>query len=399
VNRVTVRGRTTSWAELTVPASWPADRPLAVLCDDHADAVRAVAHHIANGTELLIVAAGRVDAQMHESLRTDGFTLTGTAGADGAPGTTGRAPTANRIWISTSGSTGRPKRVAHSLAGLTTVGGDQPARTWLCPYSPGTYAWWQVISLSVSTAGQDVVTIAPDELDEWPAIAARHGVTAASGTPTFWRQTLFRSGADLAALPMRQITLGGEPVDQTILDRLAVTFPDARITWIYASSETGAAITVHDGRAGFPRSWLDRNDPKRARLSIVDGQLVVASPHAASDLAGPIRTGDRAEIRDDRVLITGRLDGDEINVGGTKVSAGMVRDVLLEHDHVSWVRVTGARAPLVGRVVTAEIVAERGVTEADLLAWATPRPSEYALPRRIRLLDAIPMKETLKSDL
>ena len=408
-NRLVLDGRPSTWAALAdrareARAGGPAGR-LAVLADGHTAAFEAVGLHLATGTEMLIAAAARVDEELRAELRAAGFTLVpddsgplaaahGPAG-DGAAGHGGEP---GRLWILTSGSTGRAKRVPHTLDSLATVGGEQPERTWLCPYSPGTYAWWQVVTLSLAVPGQHVVTVAPDALDAWPELAARHGVTAVSGTPTFWRQTLWRSGDELAALPLRQITLGGEPVDQAVLDRLRATFPAARISWIYASSEVGAAIAVHDGRAGFPVSWLDRDEPGRPRLAVDDGELVVTSGHAADGYGGAVRTGDRVEIVDGRVLITGRRDSDEINVGGTKVSAGMVRSVLLGHDKVRWVRVTGARGPLVGQIVSAEIVADAGVTEAELRTWAADRLADAAVPRRIRLLDAIPMKETLKSD-
>ncbi len=407
-NRLVVDGRPTTWAELS--ASGPlAAAPLAVLEDGHQAAFRAVARHAdrqPDASELLIATAGRVDAELRAGLSADGFHLVTPAGVV-EPAET-REPEAGRIWILTSGSTGRPKRVPHTLTSLTTVGGEQPPRVWLCPYSPGTYAWWQVVTLSLTVPGQGVVTIDQAQLDTWPAVAAEHGVTAVSGTPTFWRQTLLRSGDELAALPLAQVTLGGEPVDQAILDRLREVLPAARISWIYASSEVGAAIAVHDGRAGFPVAWLDRsgstdsehNDAKQSRptLSIDDDELVIVSPHAGAGFDGRVRTGDRVEIADDRVLITGRRDSDEINVGGSKVSAGMVRNTLLTHDAVRWVRVFGRNAPLVGRVVAAEIVTDGTVTEADLMKWAQTRLAEYAMPRRIRLLDEIPMKETLKSD-
>ena len=95
--------------------------------------------------------------------------------------------------------------------------------------------------------------IEPSRAGDWPKIAAEHGVTAASGTPTFWRQTIYRDAEALAKVPLEQITLGGEPVDQAILDQLREIFPTARISWIYASSEVGASIVVHDGKAGFPK--------------------------------------------------------------------------------------------------------------------------------------------------
>jgi acyl-CoA synthetase (AMP-forming)/AMP-acid ligase II len=250
-------------------------------------------------------------------------------------------------------------------------------------------------------SGQDLVVVEPSELETWPAIAAEHGVTAASGTPTFWRQTIYRDTDALARVPLEQITLGGEPVDQAILDQMQGIFPRARISWIYASSEVGASIVVHDGRAGFPTEWLDRSMPDRPTLSVSGDELVITSPYHGVGLGGAVRTGDRVEIVDDRVLITGRLDSDEINVGGSKVSAGLVRDVLQAHPAVAWARVTARRAPIVGRMVVADVVLAsdaRGVDDADLVAWCSTRLPDYGVPRRIRFLEEIPAKETLKSD-
>ena len=63
-----------------------------------------------------------------------------------------REPEAGRLWLLTSGSTGRPKRIGHTLQSLTTVSAKLPPRRWLCPYSPGTYAWWQVVTLGARAA-------------------------------------------------------------------------------------------------------------------------------------------------------------------------------------------------------------------------------------------------------
>jgi acyl-CoA synthetase (AMP-forming)/AMP-acid ligase II len=278
------------------------------------------------------------------------------------------------------------------------VAGDQPPRRWLCPYTPGTYAWWQVVTLSLAHPQQEIVFVEGDELDGWPELALAEGVTAASGTPTFWRQALWRSGATVGQLPLEQITLGGEPVDQAILDQLRALFPDARISWIYASSEAGASIAVHDGRAGFPAAWLDRVVPGRPGLSVESNELLIASPWSADGMTGVIRTGDRVEVQGDRVLITGRVASDEINVGGSKASAAEVRRILLDHPDVVWAQVGGRKAPIVGNVVTADVVVSAPVTEQELTAWSAQRLPDYAVPRRLRFLDAIPIKETLKSD-
>ena len=370
----------------------------AVLADDHVGALAGVQHARATpSAETLIAGAARLDPETVEALRADGFALARGGGVLEEP-LRPRAAVAGRVWLLTSGTTGRPKRVAHTLDSLTTVTDAQPPRRWLCPYAPGTYAWWQVVTIALRHPRQDVVFVEPDEFDDWAAIAAREGVTAASGTPTFWRQALWRAADDVASVPLEQVTLGGEPVDQAILDSLREVFPQARVSWIYASSEAGAAIAVHDGRAGFPVQWLDRDVAGRPRLSVRDGELLIASPHSADGLGGVIATGDRAEIVDGRVLITGRLSGDEINVGGSKIAASAVREVLLSHPSVLWAAVRGRKAPLVGAVVAAEIVTREPVAEADLLRWCAQRLPEYGVPRRVKFLDEIPMKATLKSD-
>ncbi len=162
-------------------------------------------------------------------------------------------------------------------------------------------------------------------------------------------------------------------------------------------------MVVHDGRAGFPVEWLDRDVPDRPRISVDADELVIASPHHGAGLDGAVRTGDRVVIEDGRVLITGRLDRDEINVGGAKVSAGVVRSVLQAHPDVAWATVRGRKAPLVGTMVVADVVLNsRKTDDPDALAalsrWSQERLPEYGVPRRIKLLDAIPAKETLKSD-
>ncbi|GAA2026000.1 hypothetical protein GCM10009740_14680 [Terrabacter terrae] len=392
-NRIITRGFDGRWDQLE---GMELPDAAAVLVRDNHEAARAVWAAATGDTEVLVASRTRVTPDLADDLRSAGLAI--VDGEEVTAPSTERAATAGRVWLLTSGSTGRPKQVAHTLASLTTVAGDQPRRTWLCPYAQGAYAWWQVVTLSIAHPGQDVLFIEPDELDTWPARALEVGVTAASGTPTFWRQALYRDPESVAALPLEQVTLGGEPVDQAILTRLTEMFPKARVSWIYASSEAGATIAVHDGRAGFPEQWLGREAEGRATLTIDDGELLIASPKRGEGIDRVLRTGDRVEVVDGRVLITGRIASDEINVGGAKASASAVRDVLQAHPAVAWASVRGRKAPIVGSIVTAEVVLSGEATDAELTAWCAARLPDYSVPRRVRFLDQIPIKETLKSD-
>lgn len=398
-NRLVADGFDGTWAEL---GATELPSAAAVFCAGHREALSAVWQHATHpGTELLVASAGRKEEGLVAALSELGLAVVDLDGESIAtvPSVAPREPIPGRVWLLTSGSTGRPKQVAHTLDSLTTVKGEQPARTWLCPYTPGAYAWWQVTTLGLFQPGQNVVYVDPAHAEDWPLVAREHGVDAASGTPTFWRQALMRHGDILAEVGFRQITLGGEPVDQAILDLLHASFPDARVSWIYASSEAGASIAVHDGRAGFPTAWLDRAAEGRPRLFVDDAELVIESPFRGEGIQARLRTGDRAEIRDDRVLITGRLASDEINVGGSKVSASAVREVLQSHPGVLWAGVKGRKAPVVGTLVQASVVlSDESVTETDLAQYCDARLDSYAVPRRFRFLTEIPLKESLKSD-
>jgi len=390
-------GRSMRWRDVPRTAY---DAPAAAVVPTSYDALPYVWQHALTGGELLVVPQGRMETTLRAELDEAGFAL---VGSERQAADRRRAGEDGRLWLLTSGSTGRPKRIGHTLSTLTTVAGAQEPRRWLCPYAPGSYAWWQVVTLSLTQPAQDLVLVDPAHLEGWTHAAAEHGVTAASGTPTFWRQTLIGQADTLAKVPLQQVTLGGEPVDQAIMDQLGQVFPEARISWIYASSEVGASIVVHDGRAGFPESWLGRETPGRPVIDVDGDELVITSPHHGEGLAGAVRTGDRVERVDGRVLITGRLDTDEINVGGAKVSAGVIRNVLQEHPAVAWAHVKGRKAPLVGSLVQATVVPVEGVTggpelERELAAWCRDRLPEHGVPRRFVFRESIPLKETLKSD-
>ena len=151
--------------------------------------------------------------------------------------------------------------------------------------------------------------------------------------------------------------------------------------------------------------WSGSTATSRADRALgIDGdELIISSPHHGAGLEGAVRTGDAVVVKDGRVQITGRIDRDEINVGGAKVSAAVVREVLQSHPDVAWAAVRGRKATLVGSMVVADVVLNSARTAApetlaELNHWSIERLPDYAVPRRIKLLNAIPAKETLKSD-
>ena len=310
------------------------------------------------------------------------------------------------IYLMTSGTTNAPKVARHSLSALLgRVGrfiGDQNLQTarWLLTYSPTTFAGMQVILTALATGG--CLIVPPSRTV--PALreaAAKYGATHISGTPTFWRSLLMLCSSQSALPDLRQITLGGEAVDQKTLNRLRSAFPQARITHIYASTEAGALFSVDDGRSGFPANWLEQPGGD-IWLRIQDGELHVRSPRRMEGYASPhdnpflddgwLRTGDLVRQDGDRIQFAGRTDT-TINVGGMKVLPLEVEESLLLTEGVVEARVSGVANPIAGQLVVAEIVVEPG-RDAQQVAQAAAEHARahlaaYKVPRSIRVVDSI----------
>ncbi|MDQ2106143.1 ANL family adenylate-forming protein, partial [Azospirillum isscasi] len=294
------------------------------------------------------------------------------------------------VLLETSGTTGTPKLVRHDfqrLRGRLRGGGDPDAR-WLLAYEPAAFAGLQVI-LTALAAGATLVSAPDAGAAELARLALRHGVTHISATPSFWRAFLL--ALDGEAPPLMAVTLGGEVADQPLLDRLAERFPNARRRHIYASTEAGALFAVGDGQAGFPAAWLcDGIDGVGLRLR--DGVLEVNSPRAMlGHDGGWLSTGDVVEVRGDRALFAGRLDG-RVNVGGVKVSPEAVEQVLLDVPGVQDALVQAAANPVTGHILTALVVPAPGVGEAELRAAIRAAVAELppaARPRLVTMTDRI----------
>ncbi|HSM66091.1 MAG TPA: long-chain fatty acid--CoA ligase [Ilumatobacteraceae bacterium] len=310
----------------------------------------------------------------------------------GAESVVAGAPT--RWVLYTSGTTGEPKPIAHTLASLSRTvvrdGADVSSMVWGLLYDPNRMAGIQVVLQSVLSGARLVAPRLTDPLGQRIAALVAGGVDALSATPTLWRRILqLPNSADLA---LRQITLGGEIADQPVLDALRHRYPTARIVHVFASTETGAAFSVSDGRAGFPMSYL-RNAPRGIGLDIRDGILHVHSPGVSA--AGPdgfASTGDIVEIVDDRVLFRGRASG-VVNVGGANVWPEEVEELLRSHPAVADAVVTATPNPLAGNLLVARVVAapdaERAGLGKLLRAFVREHAPSTHVPATVKVVDEL----------
>lgn len=418
-NRLATPSGESDWAALAdeadrhVAASWDALKaaPTAFVVADTRSAACVVALTLRHSIDAMLVVQARETDALRGQFAQLGLAIYRWETADHAPATAPGENVRGRIRLLTSGTTGAPKLVEHTWTSLNTFSriDTTPARRWLLPYQVGTYAWYQLISMGLFLADQDLVSVDPARPDRAFDAASRLGVTACSSTPTFWRVALMSVDPDvLESIGLLQITLGGETVDQPILDALRGLYPAARITHVYASSEVGACVVVQDGLAGFPAAFLaDSGTSRPFALDVRDGHLWVRSCHAAGRARDEapewIDTGDRVEIRDDRVHFLGRAETMLINVGGNKAFPADVEACLLSHPDVRWCRVTARRAPLVGYLPQADVYVRADIKRAELEAslWqhCSDRLPEFAVPRIWNFLDGVPISQSLKTEI
>ncbi len=128
-----------------------------------------------------------------------------------------------QVVLFTSGTSGQPKPVSQTWKTLSSGVNLDPkyaGRRWLLVYESTSFAGIQVWLQSLLTGG---CVCAPETRD--PGAIAKilicERVEFASATPSFWRLLLHSVSADeLSKTALVQLTIGGEAVDQSLLDAL-----------------------------------------------------------------------------------------------------------------------------------------------------------------------------------
>lgn len=317
----------------------------------------------------------------------------------------GDPPGLRPLLVLTTGTTGMPKGVRHDWSrqlARAARARDGRGQVWLLAYGPHQFAGLQVL---IHVLGSGATLVAPPERRPQAVVDAVHDhrVDHISATPTFWRFLLAELRSDGRPPPaLRQVTLGGEAAPAALLDELSATFPDARVSHVYAGSEFGSTGSVSDRRNGLPASLLERGGDGDVALRIVDGELWVRSAasmvgyHGEDDRAPDEwwPTGDLVEVVGDRIEFRGRVS-DVINVGGVKVHPLPVEDRVAAVPGVRVARVYGRPNALVGAVVAVDVVpddsADPDALKAAVRAACADLPRAWQ-PRSVRVVDELETK-------
>ena len=320
---------------------------------------------------------------------------------------TATVPEGTALVVSTSGSTGAPKRAvltSDALAASADATHDRlggPGQ-WLLPMPAQHIAGTQVLIRSLR-AQTTPITL--------PSFGIREFVTATSRltgdrrytalVPTQLRRLLDDAAARDALASYQGILLGGAAAPPALLRRAADA--DVRVLTTYGMSETAGGC-VYDGRP-LAGTTVDIDDAQRITLrgnTVALGYLDDPERTAAAfDRTGPVRgfrTGDLGSwLPDGRLQVLGRAD-DLINTGALKVAPRIVEDAATELPQVLEAVALGLPDDEWGQAVGLAVRSTTPLQLPDLRDALRATLPAYALPRRLLVLDRIPLRGPGKPD-
>lgn len=310
------------------------------------------------------------------------------------------------IGVLTSGTTGSPKcalydwkRLAHSVI----INPKFRGRKWMMSYHITNFAGIQVFLQCFLNGGCLIVPRTwPSNWFDDVALIDSQRVDYLNCTATYSRK-LILSMVDPCIHSVKSITLGGEVIEQALIDDLKKKFPETKVIHIYASTEMGSRIEVRDELEGFPLSYVNDKD-----LRISEGELQLR-PSGRSMLSylgkksnsenDWISTGDLVTVKNNRVYFLGRKDL-VINVGGFKVNPTLVEAAIRQIPGVAEVIVSGVKNPIAGNLVKATIVPMKNfdneAIKTSVIEVCRTKLPYYSVPRLFEFVHEIKLTSSSK---
>jgi acyl-coenzyme A synthetase/AMP-(fatty) acid ligase len=293
----------------------------------------------------------------------------------------------NKTEFETSGTTGKPKKIKHTQESLTkNIKIDETLKDciWGLSYDFKKIAGSQVILQSYLN-GSTIVNLFGKSKKE--IMDLFNIITHISGTPTFYRMLM---DGNIKFKNVVQLTLGGEPSDTELFNKLNFYFPNSKISNIYASTEFGTLLSSKN-------EYFRITEKNSTFIKIVNDEIVVHQSVVLQNVNDEwYYTGDKIEWVDDIYFkIIGR-EFNMINVGGVKVNPIKVENKINKLDYVISSYVYGVKNSLMGNIVSADILLKHNKTVNEIKMDLKSILNAYEVPIKINLVDKLKLNSTGK---
>ena len=272
--------------------------------------------------------------------------------------------------------------------------------------------------------GATMIPLASFDVDAVLDVIERERVSILPGPPTLYQSLLDhprRHDVDLSSL--RQAVTGAAVIPTVLVRRILDDLGFESVVTAYGLTESCGCITacrrgdpvetiaLTSGRAFSGVEVKVVDDEGRPVPSGTPGEILCRGynvmvgyfedPRATEEAIDPegwLHTGDIGTMDGDgNVRITDRKK-DMFIVGGFNVYPAEVENLLLQHPAVSQAAVVGQPDDRMGEVGVAFVVPARGqpLGPEELTAWARAEMANYKVPRRIVLVDTLPLNASGK---
>jgi len=319
--------------------------------------------------------------------------------------------------VYTSGTTGRPKGVVTTHANLTAQI-ESLIEAWAWTAADRTvlvlplHHVHGILNIVCCALWSGAVLEMLPKFDceaTWDRLASNE-LTVFSAVPTIYHR-LIRSWetADAGAQQsrsrgcrsLRLMMSGSAALPRTMLDRWREISGHVLLER-YGMTEVGMALAnpLHgERRPGYVGQPLPGVS---ARL--VDGELQLKGPGVFAEywrqpdstreafVDGWFRTGDAAVVEDGAYRLLGRSSVDILKIGGHKISALEIEEVLRTHPAIAECVVVGVEDEEWGQRVccAAELRPDVGLKLEELKEWASTRLAPYKIPRDLACVSQLP---------
>jgi HIP---CoA ligase len=330
----------------------------------------------------------------------------------------------------TSGTTGVPKGVVQTHGRTLRVATDWVAMTGLTAgdrylmVNPYFHMFGLKAGILASVAaGATMLPEAVFDVGRVLVRVAEEQVTVLPGPPTLYQAILDhpdRDRRDLSSL--RVAVTGAADIPVELIRRVNEELPFSTIITGYGLTEggTAAATSPEDDveaiatTVGRPRPGFElriANDKGQDVASGEAGEILLrggsvmaeylddpAATAQALSADGWLKTGDLGVIDESgRLRIVGRSK-DMFIVGGFNAYPAEIENALLRHTDIQQAAVIGIPDDRLGEVGMAFVVTKVGavISAAEIVEWCRDQMANYKVPRRLELVDELPLNATGK---